>query len=321
MKPKYQKGNIFNYVLLIVALLLAILWIASTLPQAFENIKTTYEENPLSQPIRALSENKFFPIQIEDENGITNVLLLGISGRDYISGYLTDTIILASINTPDNRISFFSIPRDLWVSTSAHEWQKINELYQLDGGTETPEIEATNLIREKIVEISGQPIHYTALINLRGVQQIVDILGGVDTEAGRLNGEEALDYIRDRSTVGGDFDRMIRQQKLLLAFRQEIERYDESENMTYLLSLYETVQQYVATDSAITELLRFYEIARKIPPENISLFAITSGEKNLLYSDYTNIAGQDIYTLHPNAGDEDYSEIQEFIKAQIANGK
>src|SRR3990172_8835073 len=45
--------------------------------------------------------------------GRTNILLLGMGGKNHPGGYLSDTMIVASINHSDKKLGLISIPRDL----------------------------------------------------------------------------------------------------------------------------------------------------------------------------------------------------------------
>lgn len=263
---------------------------------------------------RKLLKNLFIaPLKGEDEGRI-NILLLGISGQAYIAGDLTDTIIFASINTNTKNVNLFSIPRDLWVKNTSGVFQKINALYKIDGGATRPSINSISIIREKVEEITGSQIHYSSVIDLDGIKEIVDLMGGVETEEGYKNGASALKYIRDRSRPGGDFDRMKRQQKLLIAIKKKIaeENTFGTLDQSKVLELYSSFQEHFASDAGTKEIIRFYELLQAITEDNIDLYTITS--QNLLYSDYTKIGTQSAYTLHPKAGYEDYSEIQTFIK-------
>ncbi|MDX1607797.1 MAG: LCP family protein [Candidatus Spechtbacterales bacterium] len=254
--------------------------------------------------------------------GRVDIMLLGISGEDYISGNLADTIMIADINTENSQADLFSIPRDLWISHDG-QFQKINELYRVAGGTEVPNTEMDGIIKNKMEQITGRDIHYTVIINLEGIKQLVDIIGGVKTEEGLMNGEEALTYVRDRSRPGGDFDRMDRQQELIIAILNKLSSGEETgadgeENVAE--KLFTELSGYIATDMTLINLLQLDLVADEIDLNDIGMHSITP-ETGLLYSDYTNVAGQQIYTLHPTAGYEDYSKIQEFISNTLKNNE
>ncbi len=66
-----------------------------------------------------------------EESGRINFLLLGMGGEGHKGKYLTDSIILASINVQTGQLALLSIPRDLYVEIphSNGLYTKINALY------------------------------------------------------------------------------------------------------------------------------------------------------------------------------------------------
>ena len=257
-------------------------------------------------------------LQGDIEGGI-NVLLLGVSGQNYISGDLTDTIIFANVGLTNKKISLISIPRDLWVKTNDGSNKKINELYKLSGGTKKPTVEYIGQIKQKVTEITGQEIQYTAVIDLDGIKNIVDFIGGVKTEEGFKNGEQALFYIRDRSRAGSDFDRMKRQQKLIVAIINKVLEQQDTllKDQDNALKLFELLETNISTNVSILEIFTLFNALKDTDiAQNINLHTITTN--NLLKEEYRNINNQDIYILYPRAGEEDYSEIRDLIN-EIVN--
>lgn len=258
------------------------------------------------------------------ENTVS-MLFLGISGEEYISGDLADTIILVNINTETKKAHLFSIPRDFWVRYEGEIFYKINEFYRLGGGKERPDSTKTKLIEEKIEEITGRKIDHVAVINLQGIKEIVDLAGPIETEEGSLDGDGVLFYIRDRSRPGSDFDRMKRQQKFLVDILNQSEKILESQESDTFLKQINNLQKYFDTNLSIVQIFQLGKIMDEIKNEagedilnNMGLYSITP-EFGLLYSDYTDVNGQEIYTLHPNPGIEDYSEIHSFIEEALAS--
>ena len=254
-----------------------------------------------------------------------NILFLGISGENYTSGNLTDSIIFVSINLESQKINLISIPRDLWVNSEngdkpapAHKEltrgkQKINELYRIEGGEVKPDVSYASLLKGRVSEIIGQDIQYTAVVDLDGIKNIVNLIGGIDTEEGFMNGEQALFYIRDRSRPGNDFDRMLRQQKLIIAIIQKISKNQEEllQNQETTIEFLQLAQKNFNTDISILEIFSLSQTFKDIDPQEIGLYTITTN--NLLKEEYRDINGQSIYILYPRAGEEDYSEIQNFV--------
>lgn len=161
----------------------------------------------------------------------TNILLLGTDDspeRGTIGR--TDTIILTTVVPTKPYIGMLSIPRDLWVNVPDVGEQRINTAYffaeanQPGAGPEA----AMQTVRQNF----GMHVHYYAVIHMLGLVNAVNAVGGVDVRlssalgeyaAGsyHLNGEEALAFVRERSS-SDDFNRMRRTQLLLVALGTKV---------------------------------------------------------------------------------------------------
>ena len=150
-------------------------------------IFVAYKVNFVSKKVSLSDENsslfgtiKSFttPSSISDlkgaDTGRINVLLLGIAGKGKPGQYLTDTIIILSINTKTSKVALLSIPRDLYVEVpNARFWTKINSVYQY-GLSSAPknETEQINPLLEVIKEITNLDMNYYAVLNFDGFQKI-----------------------------------------------------------------------------------------------------------------------------------------------------
>ena len=212
-----------------------------------------------------------------------------------------------------NKIDLVSIPRDLWVKSEPGNFQKINELYRVSGGTEKPNAVSAEQIKLKTQEILGQNIQHIAVINLDGIKSMVDLIGGVDTDEGHLNGEQALFYISDRSRPGSDFDRMKRQQKLIMAIIDTITKQQDTllANQETVMSLFNLLDENLDMDISFIEIFTLSSKFKNVDTENIGLHTITTN--NLLQEEYRDINGQSIYILYPKVGEENYTEINNFV--------
>jgi polyisoprenyl-teichoic acid--peptidoglycan teichoic acid transferase len=162
----------------------------------------------------------------------TNLLLLGTDDSpERGSVGRTDTIILATIVPLKPYVGMLSIPRDLWVNVPGVGEQRINTAYFFAEANAPGS--GAHAALQTIHENFGVPVRYYAVIHMLGLTAIVDALGGVEINlnspiggfpAGthHLNGEQALSFVRERSS-SDDFSRMLRAQILLSAmFRKAI---------------------------------------------------------------------------------------------------
>ena len=190
---------------------------------------------------------------LDNTNGITNFLILGIRGEGTDSPNLADTIIVISYNHETKTPTMISVPRDLWVPSLQ---AKINTAYYYGEQKDPPA--GIQMSEAAILEDLGIPIHYTAIINFTIFKETIDLLGGIDvdinpgfsdtefpilgkenaipisdryetitfaTGSAHLNGETALKFVRSRHSTGDegtDFARSRRQQSVISALRQKI---------------------------------------------------------------------------------------------------
>lgn len=219
------------------------------------------------------------PVQAEEmEGGWKNILLMGGDQRDMGSENVgrTDSMIILSINREEGIVKMTSIMRDTWVKIPGHGNQKINAANVFGG----PEL-AMQIVNENF----GTDIEDYMLVNMEDLAQIIDLIGGVEvevseherevaneyiseylnsfknaqeytgdtyiTETGfvRLNGLQAVGYCRDRYT-GSDFDRVMRQQEVMLAMAQEAQDME----IDALLDIAGQIADVVSTNMETDEL-------------------------------------------------------------------
>jgi LCP family protein required for cell wall assembly len=162
-----------------------------------------------------------------------NILLLGMDGSDPTTGSRTDAIVLARLGA-DGSLRGVSLPRDTKVGSGP----RLNAVYSeafvaARRAGNDPVAAATAKLMTTVKDITGvQPDHY-AIVDMAGFGELATAVGGVEVclttalkdrwdnkssfPAGRqtLSGEAATTFLRNRATVGADYDRMARQQAFL----------------------------------------------------------------------------------------------------------
>lgn len=97
-----------------------------------------------------------------------NALILGYGGDNHAGGYLTDTIIIASLDPQAGGVTFLSIPRDLYINKTLGGQGKINGDYSsLYYRYEKDMYQAASGFTKKITEITGVPIQYYFMIDFK----------------------------------------------------------------------------------------------------------------------------------------------------------
>jgi LCP family protein required for cell wall assembly len=108
-----------------------------------------------------------------------NFLLAGIGGGVHDGPQLTDTIMLASINTRLKTVSLLSIPRDLYVEYPDGGAGRINELYGR-GIKAYGQARGIKMLQDKVSEITGEAIDHFLVVDFAGFTKFVDLLDGLE---------------------------------------------------------------------------------------------------------------------------------------------
>ena len=114
------------------------------------------------------------------EDELVNIVLLGSDG-DIVSDSTirTDTIVIVSINTRTQTVSMLQLPRDIFVYVPTPTMARINIVYGIgenigwSGG-------GFGLLRETIFYNFGIQVHYHAFVEISGLVEIIDTVGGVE---------------------------------------------------------------------------------------------------------------------------------------------
>lgn len=127
-----------------------------------------------------------------DANGRSNILIFGTSedsdAHNANGGqgapYLTDSIMVMTVDQEKKDAYMVSIPRDMYVNfnracTSGYSG-RINEVYQCFSNFGEDEAAGTEALRKTAGEVVGLDIHYTALVNFTVVEDLVDAVGGIN---------------------------------------------------------------------------------------------------------------------------------------------
>lgn len=183
-------------------------------------------EETVEVPPPIIGENSPFFKAFQDSKRV-NILLMGTAQN------LTDTIMLASFDLESKDLDIISVPRDTYYHRSGYDTdaeKKINAAYRKN---------PLNTVHAVSDLLSGMPIHYYAVIDYEGVENIVDAMGGVpmdipfpmeyydgfnlpsplriDIPEGKqvLDGEHAVQFIRYRSGYSDEIGRVKAQQEFV----------------------------------------------------------------------------------------------------------
>ncbi len=287
---------------------------------------------------------------LKNEDGRTNILLLGNGGSNHPGGQLTDTNLLLSYDHNKKQAAMISFPRDLQVKiANSNETNKLNYAYAY-GEKNSKTTSGGEAAKKTVSNISGVEVHYYAIIDFIGFRELVDTLGGVTVnvekaindpyypkdffdaqgnyrktndyspfylKAGvqKLDGATALKYARSRETTS-DFDRAARQQKLIMAMRDKALSLGILSNPKKVVDIIEVLGNHLRTDMSVTELKEFITLAKDLDMGNIRREVISTGENSLLVST-KNSSGQ--YVLLPKDGT--FAQIKVLVREIFGNAE
>jgi len=136
----------------------------------------------------------------QDSNGRSAVLILGTSEDDpgHEGAYLTDSMLVVSIDQTNKNAYMFSVPRDLYVNYGtacfAGYSGKINGFFSCSNSGTTPADEQDRLAKtQKLIgDIFGIEIQYGVHVNQTVIKEAVDALGGIDVDVQGSNGASGV---------------------------------------------------------------------------------------------------------------------------------
>lgn len=179
-KPKSRVRRVIKWLLLL--LLIAGLAVGGFL--AYKAI--TASNSVFKGSILDLVQNQ--PLK-EDANGRSNFLILGTSEDDpgHEASYLTDSILILSVNQKTKDAYTFSVPRDLYVQYGMACLPgyagKINSYFSCvnDGTDDAAEQDRLAKTQAFIGDIVGMDIQYGVHVNYTVMRDVVNAIGGTIT--------------------------------------------------------------------------------------------------------------------------------------------
>lgn len=219
-------------------------------------LDTTYDNHTVKKAKVDLSKQKPF-----------SVLLLGTDtgGLGRSDKGRTDTMILVTVDPKRKKTTMISIPRDTMSHVTSSDYTgvtKINSAYTYGG---------TAMAVSSVEDLLHVPINYYALVNLDGLEKIVDAVGGVDVNVAfswtdphvgsyrftkgpmHLDGKAALAYARMRhEDPQGDYGRQKRQQEVI---RQIVKKVLSTKALSSYSSLMKTLSADLRTNVSFDEIV------------------------------------------------------------------
>ena len=294
-----------------------------------------------SEATNILPFNEDLPNLPEDDPDRINILLLGIRGlEDPGDGkLLSDAIILLSIKKSTGQLALISLPRDLYTRIwCAQENRKINFAYAQGG---------LDCAKKTVSLVTDLYVDYAISVDFEALKEGVDALGGITvnldksfeesfqwsnegweedehwfikeidgeekwvfniaTGTNDLDGQTTLYYVRSRYSTN-DFDRMRRQNQVLMAIKEKALSLGVLSNPIKIYNILDVLGKNIRTDISLNDIKNLIGLINEIDKENITKIFFDISPEGLLYHTFIN----EEYVLLP-VGDN-FDKIQETCK-------
>ncbi|GMB10792.1 MAG: LytR family transcriptional regulator [Candidatus Improbicoccus devescovinae] len=222
-----------------------------------------------------------------DYNPIFNTLILGLDTLATKYNGRSDSIIIISTNIDKKTIKIISLMRDIWVNIPKYGYDRLNSSYAYGGAS---------LAASTIEQNFGINIDKYVSIDFLGFEKIINDLGGINMfllseEAifinnhsksskkvsvgeNTLDGDQTLQYARDRDSQGSDYDRTNRQRKVIKILIQKIKKNSIKNNSSLFINLL----KYVRSDYKINEILNLLKALSTSSDYEISDFRLPTND-------------------------------------------
>ena len=341
IKPAKKKkmAKVFSYPLVFLAIAFVIF--SSKIIVSEQNPNSWIYKIPIIGQIKHLAESADKQLKGEDQDRI-NILLLGMGGKNHEGGYLTDTIMLASLEPSTEKVALLSIPRDLTIPMEGMGWKKINNVNAY-AEAKTPGNGGV-AISQALSDVLKTPVDYFVRLDFAGFVNIIDELGGIEVyvennledstypimgmeeaepyaarfehlsiPAGwqKMDGGLALKYVRSRyahGVEGSDFARSRRQQKVIEAAKNKFLSKNTLFRPSIITNIIDELQEHLSTNIKIWEAIKLWNMFKDVSGENITNKVLDNSSSGLLIDG----RGEDgAYILTPRSGD--FAEIQYLV--------
>jgi LCP family protein required for cell wall assembly len=260
--------------------------------------------------IEAIEDNHELVPPAADDEVVINTLLLGVDEAR------SDTIIVVRYNKQTHQIAMISIPRDTRVDIPGYGYTKMNAA--------VGKKEGAALAMKTVSNFLNIPIHHYVEVDFKGVEKIVNIMGGVkinvpqnmkyidpaqnlyiDIKKGVqvLKGEQALHFLRYRSGYADqDLGRIKAQQDFAKAF---IDKLTSPAMIPKAVNLINAMIENTSTNLQQEEIAAYIMDIGKIDTGNIKMYTVPGEGK------FVNIVA---YFIHDQSKlEETMTEMNEYI--------
>lgn len=217
---------------------------------------------PAAQPAPSKGGQTFLLVGIDARSDLPTTGK-GAKAPEWLPGaQRSDTMMLVHLPEDGKHAYVVSLPRDSWVAIPGHGSAKLNASFSWGGPP---------LLIDTVQRLTKVKIDHLAVVDWSGFRKLTDAVGGVDItvdktvsrkngagmwDAGthHMDGDEALDYVRERYGLPrGDLDRTHRQQNFLRAVLAKVLSGDTLSNPLKAKRMLDEVTNSVSVDDSLSD--------------------------------------------------------------------
>ncbi len=282
----------------------------------YHSVKSTADK--IYEPVSAASGKASQPLSEKGAKPIS-LLLMGVDERPNDRGR-SDTLIYMTLNPKTNTMQMISIPRDTRTTISGRGTvDKINAAYAYGG---------TSMAVNTVENFTNTNIDYYLKINMQGLSDLVDAVGGVTVHNDidwvdegfykkgfhytkgdiHLNGAEALGYVRMRhKDPRGDFGRNERQRDVIMAV---VNKSASVSSVSHYSDILNAIQKNFKTNMSFEDM-KYVASNYRDTRKNVKSYEV-KGQGSMIY---TKAYDKKIYYLL--VSDEEKQKVHDMIEEQL----
>lgn len=253
-----------------------------------------------------------------DLNNTYNILVMGVDHRPTYESWRTDSLMVVAIDFASGQVGVVSIPRDLYVDIPGRSSGRINEVDYF-GDKTMGHGGGPKLLAQVVDAELGIPTQHYARIEMDGLVQLVDALGGVtvhldcpleeatpDDKApdglkywglpagdNLLDGQTAKKFATYRY-LSSDFSRVARQQQLIWAIRNKAL---SSDVISRIPELWQAMNALFETDLKLLDVITLARVGTKLDPAHVHGLVLSSN----VFKDYMTPEGASVLVVRDPA--------------------
>ncbi|TNV68517.1 LCP family protein [Trichococcus shcherbakoviae] len=138
------------------------------------------------------------PSELLEAGEPVSILLLGVDTGDLgrTEQGRSDSMVVVTINPHTQKTTLLSIPRDTYTEIVGYGTSdKINHAYALGG---------TAMSINTVQQMLDIPIDFYVMVNMAGIQEIVDAIGGITVESPLAFNQNGYDFVEGTNQLDGE---------------------------------------------------------------------------------------------------------------------